>query len=136
MTYTAVEIAEAFWTSDTRTLDANSPESSIGSYVDDIGYAVWTNATRELDLSMIDTREKRASVLGVGRPWYRTKSPQAAKNGAWRATSGNSYAFDFSGGAAPRRVRLGSTQINKIYLSSTEIKKVYLGATLIHDTTG
>ncbi len=39
----------------------------------------------------LDTREKRASVLGVGRPWYRTKLP-GANDAAWRAASGNAYA--------------------------------------------
>lgn len=32
-------------------------------------------------------------------------------------------------------VKLGSTDINKIYLGSTEIKKAYLGSTLIYDKT-
>lgn len=33
-------------------------------------------------------------------------------------------------------IKLGSTDINKIYLGSTEIKKAYLGSTLIYDKTG
>jgi hypothetical protein len=47
--------------------------------------------------SMIDTKEKRASCLGVGRPWYRTKLP-GTNDGPWRAASGNSYAYDYSSG--------------------------------------
>ena len=33
-------------------------------------------------------------------------------------------------------MKLGSTDINKLYLGSTEIKKAYLGSTLIYDKTG
>ena len=33
-------------------------------------------------------------------------------------------------------IKLGSTDINKVFLGSTEIKKIYLGSTLIFDTTG
>lgn len=33
-------------------------------------------------------------------------------------------------------MKLGSTQINKMYLGSTEIKKAYLGSTLVFDKTG
>jgi len=39
----------------------------------------------------IDTREKRASVLGVGRPWMNTKEPGAVDQ-LWRHASGMSYA--------------------------------------------
>ncbi len=39
----------------------------------------------------IDTKEKRASVLGVGRPWIRDKFPVAAKDEEWRISSGNAY---------------------------------------------
>jgi hypothetical protein len=38
----------------------------------------------------IDTREKRASVLGVARPWMRDKLP-AANSERWRISSGNAY---------------------------------------------
>lgn len=33
-------------------------------------------------------------------------------------------------------MKLGSTQINKMFLGSTEIKKAYLGSTLVHDAAG
>jgi len=39
----------------------------------------------------IDTREKRASVLSVGRPWSRTKEPGTVDE-AWRLASGMAYA--------------------------------------------
>ena len=39
----------------------------------------------------IDDKEKRASVIGVGRPWMRTKFPVATPDEEWRASSGNSY---------------------------------------------
>ena len=39
----------------------------------------------------IDTRSKRASVLGVGRPYMRGKNPDAAKDQAWRMATGNVY---------------------------------------------
>ena len=37
----------------------------------------------------LDTRTKRANVLGVGRPWVRTKEPDATKGEDWRIASGN-----------------------------------------------
>ena len=39
----------------------------------------------------INTREKRASVLGVARPWMRDKFPTSDLDEAWRTASGNSY---------------------------------------------
>ena len=38
----------------------------------------------------IDTREKRAHVPGVGRPWVRGKLPWAIDE-QWRIASGNAY---------------------------------------------
>ncbi len=39
----------------------------------------------------IDSKEKRASVLGVGRPWVRDKFPVATPDEEWRISSGNAY---------------------------------------------
>jgi len=39
----------------------------------------------------IDTREKRASVLGVARPWMRSITPDASRGETWRKTVGNIY---------------------------------------------
>jgi len=39
----------------------------------------------------LDTRTKRSNVLGVGRPWIRTKEPDATKGEDWRISSGNAY---------------------------------------------
>ena len=39
----------------------------------------------------INTREKRASVLGVARPWMRDKFPTLDLDQAWRTASGNTY---------------------------------------------
>ena len=39
----------------------------------------------------IDSKEKRASVLGVGRPYVRDKFPVATPDEEWRASSANSY---------------------------------------------
>ena len=39
----------------------------------------------------IDSKEKRAAVLGVGRPWMRDKFPIATPDEEWRISSGNSY---------------------------------------------
>ena len=39
----------------------------------------------------IDTKEKRANVLGVGRPWMRDKFPVASPDEQWRIASGNAY---------------------------------------------
>lgn len=38
----------------------------------------------------LDTQEKRMNVVGVGRPWLRSKLP-GAKDQAWRVASGNAY---------------------------------------------
>ena len=39
----------------------------------------------------IDSKEKRVSVLGVGRPWFRDKFPIATPDEEWRMSSGNTY---------------------------------------------
>ncbi len=39
----------------------------------------------------IDSKEKRAGVLGVGRPWMRDKFPIATPDEQWRIASGNAY---------------------------------------------
>lgn len=39
----------------------------------------------------INTKEKRAAVLGVGRPWMRDKFPVATPDEEWRISSGNAY---------------------------------------------
>jgi len=39
----------------------------------------------------IDSKEKRAAVLGVGRPWMRDKFPIATPDEEWRIASGNAY---------------------------------------------
>lgn len=39
----------------------------------------------------LDSKEKRAAVLGVARPWMRDKLPTSDKDEAWRVASGNAY---------------------------------------------
>ncbi len=39
----------------------------------------------------IDSKEKRAAVFGVGRPWMRDKFPVATPDEEWRISSGNAY---------------------------------------------
>lgn len=39
----------------------------------------------------LDDKEKRAAVLGVGRPWMRDKFPVATPDEEWRISSGNAY---------------------------------------------
>ena len=39
----------------------------------------------------IDTKEKRASVIGVGRPYLRDKFPVASPTRRWRASTGLAY---------------------------------------------
>ncbi len=39
----------------------------------------------------IDSKEKRAAVLGVGRSWMRDKFPVATPDQEWRISSGNAY---------------------------------------------
>ena len=52
----------------------------------------------------LDTKEKRAAVIGVGRPWLRDKFPVATPDEEWRMSSGNAYggnALIVEGGAQP-----------------------------------
>lgn len=39
----------------------------------------------------IDSKKKRANILGVGRPWMRDKFPVATPDEEWRISSGNAY---------------------------------------------
>lgn len=39
----------------------------------------------------LDTKEKRAAVIGVGRPWMRDKFPVVTPDEEWRISSGNAY---------------------------------------------
>ncbi len=49
----------------------------------------------------IDTKEKRASIIGVGRPWIRDKFPVSGKDAEWRASSGNTYGGNAFSAAVP-----------------------------------
>lgn len=49
----------------------------------------------------IDSKEKRAAVLGVARPWMRDKFPVATPDEEWRASSANSYGGNALSPAAP-----------------------------------
>ncbi len=48
----------------------------------------------------IDSKEKRAAVLGVARPWMRDKFPVATPDQEWRISSGNAYGGNTIAGAA------------------------------------
>ena len=39
----------------------------------------------------LDSKEKRAAVFGVARPWMRDKLPIIGKDEGWRLASGNAY---------------------------------------------
>ena len=47
----------------------------------------------------IDDKEKRASVIGVGRPWMRDKFPVATPDEEWRMSSGLTYGGNALGAA-------------------------------------
>lgn len=49
----------------------------------------------------IDTKEKRAAVIGVGRPWMRDKFPVATPDEEWRISSGNAYGGNALSPTAP-----------------------------------
>ncbi len=60
----------------------------------------------------IDTKEKRAAVLGVGRPWMRDKFPVATPDEEWRISSGNAYGGNaLSAGGGPTG-RIMSSLVN------------------------
>ncbi len=47
----------------------------------------------------IDSLEKRANVMGVARPWMRSKLPISDKDAQWRAATGHTYGGNaFAGG--------------------------------------
>lgn len=39
----------------------------------------------------LDSQEKRMAVVGIGRPWLRSKFPIAAPDEQWRSSSGLTY---------------------------------------------
>jgi hypothetical protein len=47
----------------------------------------------------IDSKEKRAAVFGVARPWWRDKFPVATPDEEWRISSGNAYGGNALSGA-------------------------------------
>ena len=46
---TVAEIVDAIWANPVRTIDGQAPVASDGSYIDDVGYAVWTYITRTVE---------------------------------------------------------------------------------------
>jgi len=49
----------------------------------------------------LDSKEKRAGVLGVGRPYMRDKFPVATPDEQWRIASGNAYGGNALDDGAP-----------------------------------
>lgn len=49
----------------------------------------------------LDTKEKRANVIGVGRPYLRDKFPVATPDEQWRIASGNAYGGNALSPVAP-----------------------------------
>ena len=70
----------------------------------------------------IDTREKRASVPGVGRPWSRGQQPGAIV-AAWRLASGNAYSGNAVAGALP--VKMLCVTAEQVYQSGLQSEQVY-----------
>jgi len=63
----------------------------------------------------IDSKEKRAAVLGVGRPWMRDKFPVATPDEEWRISSGNAYGGNaLSPGGGPTFQAAWARQANVI----------------------
>lgn len=62
----------------------------------------------------IDTRAKRASVFGVGRPWMRNTEPDVTTPEAWRLSVGHAYSVAaLSGlidGITTRIILIGQSQ--------------------------
>ena len=56
-------------------------------------------------MALNDSQEDRMNVVGVGRPWMRSKLP-GAKDQQWRIASGNAYGGNTI--AAPSAVAAGS----------------------------
>ena len=54
----------------------------------------------------LDTKEKRANVPGVGRPWMRDKFPVATPDEQWRMASGLTYGGNPLSATVPYRATL------------------------------
>lgn len=63
----------------------------------------------------LDSKEKRMAVVGVGRPWMRTKLP-GTNDQEWRIASGNAY-----GGNPISIVIVTQTQVGRVAVSSSQI---------------
>ncbi len=63
----------------------------------------------------IDTKEKRASVIGVGRPYLRDKFPIAAPDQEWRVSSGLAYGGNALASIITTIVVGLSSEINKAF---------------------
>lgn len=94
-------------------------DSDFYSYVSPRGYAAEQWGSVDAEGSGMNTEEKRASVLGVARPWSRSKSPQLAKSGTWRATTGNAYAYVFSSPTPTWQLMVGETS-NTITIANVQ----------------
>jgi hypothetical protein len=70
MIYDPVTIADLVWTNPTRTVDAGVPAASDGTFIDDVGYAVWTYATRTVETTSqnITGAGSIPSAESVGQP--------------------------------------------------------------------
>jgi len=62
----------------------------------------------------LTTRTNRASVVGVGRPWMRSKQPDSAKPLSWRMSTGLTYAGNI----------LGAPPVGDGSLSTAVVKKM------------
>jgi hypothetical protein len=84
----------------------------------------------------LDTKAKRASVPGVGRPWYRTKQP-ASNSQAWRIASGNAYGGNSlgtiirdTGCIVATAVYQGGSVKGSMYHGGPKVKDVYQGGSV------
>lgn len=67
----------------------------------------------------IDSKEKRAAVLGVGRPWMRDKFPVATPDEEWRIASGNAYGGNALSPAAAGDTRITGTTSGDVRITGT-----------------
>lgn len=70
----------------------------------------------------LDTKEKRAAVIGVGRPWMRDKFPVVTPDEEWRISSGNAY----GGNALTPLVEVFFGEIIDVDLELTEVLDIEL----------
>jgi hypothetical protein len=75
----------------------------------------------------LSTQCGRMAVVGVARPWHRSKCPDAAKGVDWRASTGNTVGFAFTSSGGTVAATLPSISIAVTGFSASNVATVEIG---------